>query len=157
MPHSLTLGIIPCTKAKIWDPMPMIGEVLAENAYTDPFHHLARTYVLQHTKYWFIFSAKYGLLHPNEFIPEIYDVTFDRPHDPYISVSDLKKQIEEKKLQRFKNIIAVCNSRYISFLKKAFDPNVSKVLTPFKKIEDNAEGCFILNQSLLKIIKEKTC
>lgn len=148
------LGIIPCSKAKIWDMLPTIGEVFAENAYTNPFHNLARTYVSLFTDDLIIFSAKYGFLSSKDTIPETYDVTFDRPNDPHISVEELKIQIRDKNLDNYEKIMAICNDRYISMLHAAFQGKV-EIIVPFKKIEDDLEGCLLLNKQLqqLNLIK----
>lgn len=154
-----TLGIIPCSKAKIWDAFPDIGGVLAENAYTNPFHQLARSYVNLFAKDWVIFSAKYGFLSPQEIIPEFYDVTFDRPEDPYISIDELKQQIKAKGLHKYRHMIAVCNNRYIAKLEKAFSNEIGagkiKLEVPFENIEDDAAGSSVLNAAIRRTMKTK--
>jgi hypothetical protein len=147
-----TLGIIPCTKEKIWDIFPDMGSVLAENVYINPFHSLARTYIDFFTNHCVIFSAKYGFLRPHDLVPGFYDVTFDRPNDPYISVEMLKKQSLEKRLNNYRKIIAVCNSRYIAMIKKTFSKKTT-IEIPFEGIEDNAEGIMLLNSNIKKIFE----
>lgn len=151
------LGIIPCSKAKIWDELPAIGRVYAENAYINPFHALARTYISLFTNNWIILSAKFGFLNPDEILEETYDVTFDRLNDSYIKVSTLQKQVIDKNLHKYNNIIIVCNNRYVDFVKKAFENYNCRIYVPFKDIEDDEQGSNFLNQQIFKIRENNKC
>lgn len=145
---SKILGIIPCTKSKIWDKIPDIGPVFAENAYTNPFHSLAKAYISIFTNNWVIFSAKYGFLNPKDVIDATYDVTFDRPDDPHVTISELDKQVIDKHLNQYTDVIVVCNNRYVDIVKKVFKKINCKIHIPFNNIEDNSQGSILLNQHL---------
>lgn len=136
-----TLAIIPCTKAKIWDNLPHLGPVIAQNVYTNPFHSLARSYIQKRSNSWYIMSAKYGFLHPDDVIPETYDITFDRKNDPYISDEQLKFQMNEKNFSNFKNVIVICNERYVERIQRALSGLDINVEIPFRNIEDDEVGC----------------
>lgn len=142
------LGIIPCTKAKIWDMYPNLGPMLAKEVYTNPFHALAKKYISLFTKEWVILSAKYGFLSPNDTLPKTYDITFDRPDDPYITIEALQSQIISKQLYTYTDIMVICNSRYIDKIRQAFINYPVKFHTPFENIEDDLEGILRLNKCI---------
>ena len=50
------LGIVPCTKEKIWDYLPNIGSVLADCAYLGPEFVLSKRYMRNHADRIIIFS-----------------------------------------------------------------------------------------------------
>ena len=104
------LGVIPCSKEKIWDICPDVGPTLAKKAYRSAFHHLAREYILPRVARWVIFSAKYGFLEPDDTIPSAYDVTFSRAEDPCIALPDLI--VQSRKFLPLRQIICVCPSMY---------------------------------------------
>lgn len=146
----MLLGIIPCTKAKIWDMYPNIGPMLAKKVYINPFHALAKKYISQFTNQWVILSAKYGFLSPDDTLPRTYDITFDRPDDPYITIEALQLQIVSKKLYNYTDIMIICNNRYIDKIRQAFVNYPVKFHVPFQNIEDDLEGTLRLNKCILK-------
>jgi len=62
------IGLVACCKKKLSVPS------RAENLYISPLFRYASLYCKQQYKAWFILSAKYGLLVPDEFI-EPYNLT----------------------------------------------------------------------------------
>jgi len=112
------LGIVPCSKEKIWDLQPVAGAVPASRAYRSRFHQLAVAYVRSLTSDWLILSAKYGLLAPNQLIPGPYDISFTRPQDPTVSMSLLRQQAAA--FARFGQVICVCPRLYGEKIEQAF-------------------------------------
>ena len=88
----MNIGIIPCSKEKIWDIEPNKGAVPANKAYRSAFHQYAAAYAQKYCDHTLIFSAKYGLMEPDFLIEGTYDVTFLRKKDPCISLSEIQKQ-----------------------------------------------------------------
>lgn len=144
------LGIVPCTKGKIWDTHPNIGPISARLACTEPVHHVARAYVESFTSDWVILSAKYGFLCPHDLISGFYDVTFDRPHDPYVSIKTLEEQIENMGLNRYDKLIVTCSKNYVDKIRTAFFkyPNIG-LWCPTEHFSDDALACRFMNQHLL--------
>ncbi|UOQ48034.1 hypothetical protein MUN88_18570 [Gracilibacillus caseinilyticus] len=115
------LFIIPCGKKKIWDREPDIGAVEAKNAYIGVLHQLCRQYVDCFGGDWVIISGKHGMLLPSDVVPGNYDLTF-RKNDPnVVTVSTLQRQVKQKQLQSFNEIIALTGKKYRPFLEEVFD------------------------------------
>ena len=112
------LAIVPCSKQKIWDIAPELGAVPAAQAYRSGFHRLAAAYAQQLTPHWLIFSAKYGLLLPEDLIPATYDVTFSRPCDPVVSMRKLRQQAADYADAR--QIVSLCPRLYGEKIEQAF-------------------------------------
>ena len=117
------IGIIPCSKEKIWDLYPKSGSVLARHAYRSSFHRLAQNYVRKNCDEWFILSAKYGFLAPDDVIDGPYDVTFTRPQDPFISDSELRRQA--LKIGTANKIISLCPRLYAQRIEQAFSSEIT--------------------------------
>src|SRR5262245_51376895 len=90
-----TLCVVPCGKAKVWDKEPDRGVTRARLVYVGPFASGARAYAEQfHAGAWVVLSAKYGLLLPDDLVPEPYEVTFKRKRDPaLVSIETLRRQV----------------------------------------------------------------
>lgn len=56
------IGLVACVKSKLETAAP------ARELYTSPLFRKSRAYILAHSDRWYILSAKYGLLDPNEVI-----------------------------------------------------------------------------------------
>jgi len=115
----MILGIIPCSKEKIWDVFPEKKAVRADQAYRSAFHLYTRRYAQQHCHRFVILSAKYGLMEPEFVIEGPYDITFSRPSDPYISHEQLALQAQQYQSQE--SIIVLCPKQYAQRIERAFD------------------------------------
>ncbi|WP_058306946.1 DUF6884 domain-containing protein [Gracilibacillus massiliensis] len=114
------LCIIPCGKKKIWDKFPDATETEAQFAYIGVLHNLCQQYVTNYFNNWVIISGKHGLLLPSDKVPENYDVTF-RPNDPeVVSVKTLQRQLKEKKLEHFNDIIVLTGKKYRPIINNTF-------------------------------------
>jgi hypothetical protein len=78
-----------------------------------------------------ILSAKYGLLAPNDIIPSDYNVSFCDPKSNPITSSQLRKQVEAKRLLEFDCIIVLGGKCYV---------NILKGVLPGEKLTDPLEG-----------------
>ena len=61
-----------------------------------------RNYVF---KNWVILSAKHGFLRPNDIVLENYDLAFDSKSDEVINIEQLQKQMVDKSLLQFDEIV----------------------------------------------------
>ncbi len=126
------LGIIPCTKEKIWDLQPDAGPVEAHRAYRGFLFHLTRSYSESFLDDWVVFSALHGFLKPNETIPEAYDITFNRPEDPVILVPELRAQVQAKGLDTYDTAVILCPEAYASRVESAYEGSTTELHTPFR-------------------------
>ena len=96
--NSKILGILGCTKTKIWDRKPDIGPVPARNAYQGMKFLSDLERVENLTTHWIILSAKYGFMDPDFLIPGMYNVTFhpsSGSSEPPVSVKTLIRQVKD--------------------------------------------------------------
>ena len=128
----MNIGIIPCSKEKIWDKNPHLGAVAAHQAYRSAFHRYAEAYSRKHCDHTLIFSAKYGLMETDFLIEGTYDVTFSRTGDPCISTSMLENQ--GKKYAFATSIVVLCPNLYATKLELAFFSLPPKLYFPLRGI-----------------------
>lgn len=128
----MIIGIIPCSKEKIWDIEPLRGSVRADQAYRSAFHRYAAKYAQRHCTHTLIFSAKYGLMEPNFIIEGSYDITFSRKEDPCITLQTLKAQAELYTAAT--SIIVLCPHAYAQKIETIFAPLPPDVQSPLRGI-----------------------
>ena len=145
-----TLGIIPCSKNKIWEFVNNLGPVEAGCAYCGPEFLLSKQYVSKFSNRVVILSAKYGFLDLWDIIPEFYDVTFSRSEDAYIGVPCLKKQASEKDLLNYKEITLIGNVDYQERIYEVFFNSDIKIKCPVKDLTQEEDICLKINQLLLE-------
>ena len=88
-----TLCIVPCGNRKIWDKNPKAGPTKAECVYIGPFAKKCREYAMRfYPSSWYILSAKYGFLFPDELVTGPYNESFnDRKTNPITTKELLPK------------------------------------------------------------------
>ena len=128
----MNIGIIPCSKEKIWDIEPKRGSVPANQAYRSAFHRYAAAYAQKHCDRTLILSAKYGLMEPDFLIEGTYDITFSRKEDPYISLDMIRKQAEE--YINATVITVLCPQSYAIRIEQAFSSLPPKTHFPLRGI-----------------------
>ena len=128
----MNIGIIPCSKEKIWDIEPNVGPVQAKRAYRSAFHRYAAAYAQKYCDHTLIFSAKYGLMEPDFLIEGTYDVTFSREEDPCISLDLIRKQAE--KYADATVITVLCPQSYAIRIEQAFSSLPPKAHFPLRGI-----------------------
>ncbi|WCK55835.1 hypothetical protein PP175_07885 [Aneurinibacillus sp. Ricciae_BoGa-3] len=114
------LCIIPCGTAKIWDKNPLQGPTEAKNAYIGPYGRACQAYADRFFTDWVILSAKHGFLFPTDPVPENYNVSFSMNHPDVISVQELKRQVDEKQLSGFDEIVVVAGKKYKRVIEQVF-------------------------------------
>ena len=119
------LGILGCTKKKIWDQNPDIGPVPARSAYCGDKFISDHKKVEALTTRWIILSAKYGFIDPDFIIPQKYDVTFNpnyKSDEPPVSNDKLIQQIKDLGLDSFDTVrfFSSCGDLYEAKTREAF-------------------------------------
>lgn len=116
-----TLCIIPCGNRKIWDEKPKAGPTIARNVYIGTFAKKCREYAEKFfPSSWYILSAKYGFLFPDEIVPGPYNVSFNDKNTNPISLNELSNQVIEKRLDRFNKIVVLGGKNYVNMVKVVF-------------------------------------
>jgi hypothetical protein len=125
-----TLCIVPCGKRKIWEKFPDAGPQKAKDVYIGPYASKCIQYAqVFYPESWYILSAKYGFLLPDDIIPETYEVTFKRKRTNPISINELAYQVHEKGLDSYKSIVVLGGKVYCDIIDILFQgKNISKPL-----------------------------
>ena len=113
------LLIIPCSKKKIWDKMPILRDVPAKYAYTSTYFRLCRSLAERMNVPWFILSAKYGLIPPEYIIPNNYDVSFKANPGKSADLQLIIRQMKNHKIYKFEKIYSLCGNHYNKILNNA--------------------------------------
>ena len=123
------LCIVTDGKAKIWRRNPNAGPTPASSAYIGSFAIACKRYAeyFYPDSYW-ILSAKYGFLNPDDIVYGDYDVSFTKPKTNPISVEQLIDQLGRKKQNDFDCIIALGGKKYVDVVKNVFFGR--KIITP---------------------------
>lgn len=138
-----SLCIVSCGKKKIWDKNPNAGPTEAKSVYIGPFVKKCREYAEKFYLYnWMILSAKYGFLEPTDTVPISYDVCFHDKKSNSISIEDLKKQINEKDLDKYDKVIVLCGKFYTKI--------IGDVLSQ-KEIYNPLKGCKDIGHMIVKL------
>lgn len=80
---------------------------------------------------WMILSAKYGYIESEFVIPEDYNITFKDLRTNPVSVPTLIKQVREKGLNHFPQIIGLGGNEYRVRIRQSFEPYQISVQFPF--------------------------
>jgi hypothetical protein len=126
-----TIYIVPSSNKKIWDIHPEAGPTPAKNVYIHLFaqkcHEYAKAF---YPDSYYILSAKYGFLHPDDIIPENYDVSFKKPQTNPISIQELKIVAAKKGISNPSCIIIVADKDYSDIVHSVFTNR--KIEEPFQ-------------------------
>ena len=143
------LCIIPCGKKKIWDKYSNYGPMEAKDVYISPFGKACQAYATMFFENWVILSAKHGFLRPNDIVLENYDLAFDSKSDEVISIEQLQKQMVDKSLLQFDEIVLLAGKKHKKVVTKLY---------PEEMITYTLEGCkgigYML-QRLKEAVKEE--
>ncbi|HDR3893372.1 MULTISPECIES: DUF6884 domain-containing protein [Bacillus] len=126
------LCIIPCGKKKIWDKHSNYGPMEAKDVYISPFGKACQAYATMFFENWVILSAKHGFLRPNDIVLENYDLAFDSKSDEVISIEQLQKQMVDKSLLQFDEIVLLAGKKHKKVVTKLY---------PEEMITYPLEGC----------------
>jgi hypothetical protein len=125
--------IVPCGNKKIWDVFPDAGPTPAKNAYVGGFASKCQEYARAfYPDNYFILSAKYGFLQPEEIVPNKYNVTFKKPSTNPITIVELIDIAQQKGLFNADQIIVMVGKDYTQIVKSVF---------PAKEIVEPLLGC----------------
>lgn len=141
--------IIPCGKKKIWDKHSDYGPMEAKDVYISPFGKACQAYATMFFENWVILSAKHGFLRPNDIVLENYDLAFDSKSDEVINIEQLQKQMVDKSLLQFDEIVLLAGKKHKKVVTKLY---------PEEMITYPLEGCkgigYML-QRLKEAVKER--
>ena len=126
-----TLVVVPCGKTKIWDRQPEAGATPAKDAYVGTPFKLNRQYAERVGDAWFVLSAKYGLLHPDDPVDGPYDVTFNRRGSGPIESEAIRAQALTLGLDSYERVIGLGGAEYRRVVKAAFDGLGPRLEFPF--------------------------
>lgn len=143
------LSIIPCGKKKIWNKQPERGATRAKHTYIGTFHTLCRNYAIQFTDQWVVLSAKHGFLLPEDIVDENYDVTFNQKSNEIITMERLQKQVREKELDQYDELIILTGKKYKKVIEGSFD-----YAMPKKFPLENYSGMGFMQQALKRSVEK---
>jgi len=127
------LCIVPCGMKKVWKKNPDAGPTRAENVYLGQFSKKCQQYAkIFYPGHWVILSAKFGFLAPADIVPEPYDVSFNYPGSHPISVDELRKQVQDRDMDKYEEIIVLGGKVYVHIVEEVF---------PGKKVKAPLSGC----------------
>jgi hypothetical protein len=116
-----TICIVPCGKTKIWDRFPDAGPTPAKNVYIGVFARKCQEYArVFYPGSYYILSAKYGFLHPDDIVPEKYNITFKNPTTLPISITKLVEIARKKGLLDTNGVVVVAGRDYSEIIRKVF-------------------------------------
>jgi hypothetical protein len=128
-----TICIVPCGNKKIWDVFPDAGPTPAKNVYVGGFASKCQEYArMFYPDSYFILSAKYGFLQPEDIVPKKYNVTFKKPSTNPIAIPELIDIAQQKGLFNSDRIIVMAGKDYTQTVKRVF---------PAKEIVEPLLGC----------------
>ena len=138
------LCIIPCGKKKIWDKCPDMGPTEAREVYISPFGKACQAYASQFFTHWVILSAKHGFLLPTDIVKENYDLAFHSKSSEIINIEQLKKQMMDKDLLDFDEIVLLAGKKHKKVVTKLY---------PEEIISFPLEGCKGIGYMLQRLKK----
>ena len=138
------LCIIPCGKKKIWDKHSNYGPMEAKDVYISPFGKACQAYATMFFENWVILSAKHGFLRPSDIVLENYDLAFDSKSDEVISIEQLQKQMVDKSLLQFDEIVLLAGKKHKKVVTKLY---------PEEMITYPLEGCKGIGYMLQRLIE----
>lgn len=128
-----TVCIIPCGFKKIWEIKSEAGPTKAKDVYIGTFARKCQQYAEAfYPDSWFILSAKYGFLYPDDVVPGPYNVTFNDKKSNPINNEDLTIQLHKKGMNQYSKVIVLGGKNYVSRMIGVFGSK--KIITPL-------EGC----------------
>lgn len=124
------LCVIPCGAKKIWDLVPDAGPTPAKAAYAGAFHKACQKYAEAFSDRWVILSAKHGFLLPDDIVPDNYDLGFQHKDQEIVTVERLKRQLADKRLDRYPDVIVLGGRKVVRVLAGVLDTKTCTVHLP---------------------------
>jgi len=143
------LCIIPCGKKKIWDKHSDYGPMEAKDVYISPFGKACQAYATMFFENWVILSAKHGFLRPSDIVLENYDLAFDSKSDEVISIEQLQKQMVDKSLLQFDEIVLLAGKKHKKVVTKLYPEEM--ITYPLER----CKGIGYMLQRLKEAVKER--
>ncbi|MGB9936991.1 MAG: DUF6884 domain-containing protein [Methanobacterium sp.] len=135
--------IVGCGKKKVWDNEKSESSINAKDIYTGVFTHKCIQYAQKFYKNsYYILSAKYGFLFPDESVKGPYNECFHKKNSNPISTEELLKQINDYDLNNCEKIVVLGGKYYTELIKNLF---------PQKEVINPLEGCKGIGQMIKKL------
>jgi len=145
-----TICIVPCGNKKIWDVSPNAGPTAAKNVYVGSFASKCQEYArLFYPDNYFILSAKYGFLRPEEIIPNKYNVTFKKHSTNPITIPELILVAQQKGLFNADRIIVIAGQNYVQIIRSVFP--TKEIVEPLLGCKGNGYMMQKINKALLNM------
>jgi hypothetical protein len=142
------LCIVPCGKRKIWDRNPSAGPTPAKDVYIGPFAMTCIRYAqAYYPQSYYILSAKYGFLKPDDLIPRNYNVSFKFPETNPISIERLKESAVSQGLFDYQQIVAIAGNEYLLRINVVF--RGLQVYAPLSEYHNMFEMIAGLNRAII--------
>ena len=122
----------------------MRGPTEAREAYISPFGKACQAYASQFFTHWVILSAKHGFLLPTDIVKENYDLAFNSKSSEIINIEQLKKQMMDKNLLDFDEIVLLAGKKHKKVVTKLY---------PEEIISYPLEGCIGIGYMLQRLKK----
>jgi len=145
-----TICIIPCGRTKIWDRFPDAGPTPAKNVYIGVFARKCQEYARAfYPDSYFILSAKYGFLHPEDIVPDNYNVTFKKPSTNPITIPELIDIAKQKGLFNADRILVIAGREYTQIIRRVL--TTKEVVEPLMGCKGNGYMMQKMNLALLNM------
>jgi hypothetical protein len=145
-----TICIVPCGNKKIWDVFPDVGPTPAKNVYVGGFTSKCQDYAQAfYPDSYFIMSAKYGFLQPEEIVPNKYNVTFKKHSTNPITIPELIDIAQQKGLFNADRIMIIAGREYTQIIRRVFP--TKEIVEPLQGCKGNGYMMQKINKALLKM------
>lgn len=120
----------------------------AKDVYISPFGKACQAYATMFFENWVILSAKHGFLRPSDIVLENYDLAFDSKSDEVISIEQLQKQMVDKSLLQFDEIVLLAGKKHKKVVTKLYPEEM--ITYPLER----CKGIGYMLQRLKEAVKE---
>ncbi|HML04161.1 MAG TPA: hypothetical protein VK426_00160 [Methanobacterium sp.] len=135
--------IVASGKKKIWDRNTPTGPVKSRELYKGLFTQKCIKYAEKfHKDSYYVLSAKYGFLLPEETIESPYNECFHIKKTNPITLDELSSQIRNKQLNKYDKIVILGGKYYMEMI---------KILFPKKDIINPLKGCKGIGDMMKKL------
>lgn len=124
------LGVVACSKRKIWDEEELVGGAIARRTYRGTLFRLASEFADKHTDRWVILSGLHGFLNPDSRVPGPYNNRLPAKLR-HAQIVKLRQQVIQKGLHKFDRVTVFGGAAYHRAVIGAFSPFGVEVRSAF--------------------------
>lgn len=126
------LVIVSCGKRKLEGVKSLGIKIPAKYLYTSEYFNLCKDYAEMFAKKWVIFSAKYGILDPDELV-EVYEQRLDLRQISEKFIKEVEKRLSQIVFMQ-NDVVSLCGSDYDIVLKRIIEKIGANVRSPLSRI-----------------------